>query len=284
MALPLLKYPPASQNNRVASFELPSDEQARVYSIQYVLSASEMDSLIEAAYLQVYHEQQNLSACRQPFLESQLRIGQITVKEFIRGLATSEAFRRLNYEVNNNYRFTELCIQRLLGRPVYNEREKLAWSIVLATKGLRGFIAELLDSEEYMDSFGDYTVPYQRRRILSQRSVGALTFAHTARYGTDYRDKLPSPSRYTLYRASELSGQKFRIDMGPEEKRLLFLAALTFIAAALWLVLELPLSDSPMIALLYSGLDFLDSQESLGFLDPLLDFLDTVLSFIVRHI
>ncbi|MEO0376450.1 MAG: phycobilisome rod-core linker polypeptide [Cyanobacteria bacterium P01_A01_bin.17] len=242
MSLPLLKYPPASQNTRVTSFELPGDERSRIYSIQYVLSASEMDSLIEAAYLQVYHEQQNLSSCRQLFLESQLRIGQITVRDFIQGLATSATFRRLNYEVNNNYRFTELCIQRLLGRPVYNEREKLAWSIVLATKGLRGFIADLLGSEEYMNFFGDYTVPYQRRRILPQRSVGELTFAHTARYGIDYRNKLPSPSRYTLYRASELSGQKFRIDMGPQEKRLLFLAALTFVAASLWLVLHTPIT------------------------------------------
>lgn len=29
-----------------------------------------------------------------------------------------------------------MCIQRVLGRDVYNDREKLAWSIVLATKGL----------------------------------------------------------------------------------------------------------------------------------------------------
>ncbi|MGB7416717.1 MAG: phycobilisome rod-core linker polypeptide, partial [Thermosynechococcaceae cyanobacterium] len=157
MSLPLLKYTPASQNTRVAGFELPGDEQSSIYSTQYIRSASEMDQLIKAAYLQIYHEQQNLKFCREPFLESQLRIGQITVKDFIRGLATSDAFRRLNYDVNNNYRFAELCIQRLLGRPIYNEREKLAWSIVVATKGLRGFIAELLDSDEYMNCFGDDT-------------------------------------------------------------------------------------------------------------------------------
>jgi phycobilisome rod-core linker protein len=54
-----------------------------------------------------------------------------------------------------------MCIQRLLGRDVYNEREKIAWSIVLATKGLKGFIDDLLDSPEYLANFGYDTVPYQ---------------------------------------------------------------------------------------------------------------------------
>ncbi len=284
MSLPLLNFTPSSQNTRVKSFEIPGDEQSRVYSNQYILSAREMDELIEAAYLQVYHEQQNLKSCRLPFLESQLRSGQITVKDFIQGLASSDAFRRLNFDVNNNYRLAELCIQRLLGRPIYNQREKLAWSIVIATKGLKGFITELLDSEEYMNTFGDYTVPYQRRRILPQRSVGALTFAHTARYGRDYRDKLPKPSRYTLYKARELSGQKFNIDIGPQEKRLLFIAALTFIAAALWLTVDPPAADQPLVDLLDALLDYLKAQEDLKFFVPLLEFLDQVLSFLVSHI
>ncbi len=111
-----------------------------------------MDALIKAAYRQIFHEQQMLDSNRQTCLESQLRIGQITVRDFIRGLAISDAFRRLNYESNNNYRFVQICVQRLLGCKVYNEREKLAWSIVLATKGLHRFIDDLVDSEEYMSN------------------------------------------------------------------------------------------------------------------------------------
>ncbi len=68
-----------------------------------------------------------------------------------------------------------MCVQRLLGRDVYQEQEKLAWSIVLATSGLQGFIDALLDSEEYMNNFGYDTVPYQRRRILPQRGSGEFT-------------------------------------------------------------------------------------------------------------
>jgi phycobilisome rod-core linker protein len=191
MSIPLLNYQPSSRNIRVNGFEIAGDEHSRIYNSENILSNMEWDTLIASAYRQICNEQQMLKHYRQQFLESQLRNGQITVRDFIRGLALSDSFRRLIYDSNNNYRFVEICIQRMLGRNVYGEKEKIAWSIVLATKGLNGFIDALLNSEEYLDNFGYGTVPYQRRRILPQRSQGEVTFAHMARYGTDYRDKLP---------------------------------------------------------------------------------------------
>jgi phycobilisome rod-core linker protein len=191
MTIPSLAYAPSSQNQRVKGFEIPGDETPRIYTTADSLKLSEMDQLIQAAYRQIFNEQQMIASNRQIALESQLKGGFITVKQFIYGLAISDVFRWRNYDVNNNYRFVQLCIQRILGRDVYSDREKLAWSIVLATKGLRGFMSELLDSEEYQTTFGDYTVPYQRRRILPQRTQGELPFARMPRYGADYRDKLP---------------------------------------------------------------------------------------------
>jgi phycobilisome rod-core linker protein len=195
MSIPLLEYAPSSQNQRVTGFEVPGDEQPRVYTTDNLPSPSEMDVLITAAYRQIFHEQQMLFSNRQIFLESQLRSGQITVKDFIRGLVLSDSFRRLNYDANNNYRFVEICVQRILGRRIYSDREKLAWSIIIATKGLSGFIDDLLNSEEYNGNFGDNTVPYQLRRVLPKRSRGELPFARMARYGTDYRDNLPPSMR-----------------------------------------------------------------------------------------
>jgi phycobilisome rod-core linker protein len=194
MTIPLLEYSPSSQNQRVAALNVPGDEHPRHYSTENLPSASDMDTLIAAAYRQVFNEQQMTVSSRQIGLESQLRSHQITVKEFIRGLATSEVFRSRNYDTNNNYRFVQMCVQRLLGREVYGDREKLAWSIVLATKGLNGFIDDLLNTEEYQTQFGNHTVPYQRRRILPQHAQGDLPFARMARYGTDYRNQLPKPS------------------------------------------------------------------------------------------
>lgn len=193
MPLPLLDYGLLSQNQRVNSFEVPGDEQPRIFDTENLLSPTEMDGLITAAYRQIHHEQQMLAHNRERFLESQLRANQITVRDFIKGLLLSDSFRRLTFDSNNNYRFAEMCIQRVLGRNVYDDREKLAWSIVLATEGIQGFVDQLLSSKEYLSNFGDTIVPYQRRRILPQRAQGEITFEHMARYGQDYRDKLPQP-------------------------------------------------------------------------------------------
>jgi len=181
-----------------------------------------------------------LSFCRQTYLESQLSIENMTVRDFIRGLATSDTFRRLNYDVNNNYRFVELCVQRILGRQVYNEREKLAWSIVLATKGLHGFITELVDSDEYMMHFGEHTVPYQRRRFVPQRSVGEWTFAHTARYGSDYRDKLPLEGTVQATSRSNIDGSGLSLNLDSEQKRLVIAGVSVVIAMFLWLIFNAP--------------------------------------------
>jgi phycobilisome rod-core linker protein len=191
MSIPLLTYTPNSQNNRVHGFEVPGDEHSRIFTTDNLLATSDLDDLLSAAYRQIFHEQQMLANHRQRFLESQLRADQITVKDFIRGLVLSDSFRRLVFDTNNNYRFAEICIQRILGRNVYNEREKIAWSIVIATKGIQGFIDDLLNSDEYLNNFGDNTVPYQRRRILAQRTQGELPFERMARYDKYHLAKLP---------------------------------------------------------------------------------------------
>jgi phycobilisome rod-core linker protein len=190
MVLPLLKYGPTSSNHRVAGFEMGGDEQPRVHSADTVLAPSEMDDLIRAVYRQILNEQQMTRCTQQIALESQLRSGQITVREFVQGVATSDVFRRRNYETNNNYRFAQMCVQRLLGRDIYNDQEKYALSIVAATKGLNGLVDHLVNSEEYLANFGDTIVPYQRRRILAQRTTGDLPFARMARYDEFYRDNL----------------------------------------------------------------------------------------------
>ncbi|MGD1951156.1 MAG: phycobilisome rod-core linker polypeptide [Leptolyngbyaceae cyanobacterium] len=190
MTIPVLTYNPTSQNVRVAALDVGNSEALNVYSTNSSLQSQEMDGLIYAAYRQIFNEQQTIAHYRQRFLESQLRSRQITVRDFIRGLITADSFRRCVYDCNNNYRFVRLCVQRILGRDVFGQDEMRAWSIVLATKGLTEFVDALLDSEEYLDAFGDDTVPYQRRRILPQRGIGELPFARMARYGPEHLTKL----------------------------------------------------------------------------------------------
>lgn len=192
MAIPILEYSPSSQNQRVAGFEVPGDEQPRIFSTENLLSPTDMDILIEAAYRQIFFHA--FAADREKFLESQLRSGQITVRDFIRGLLLSNRYKRSFYDLNSNYRFVEQTVQRLLGRDVYSQQEKIAWSIVVATKGIVGFVDELLNTEEYLEAFGYDTVPYQRRRVLPGRSEGELPFnIKSPRYDEYYRRKLGFP-------------------------------------------------------------------------------------------
>jgi phycobilisome rod-core linker protein len=192
VAIPLLEYSPASQNQRVSGYEVPGDEQPRTYSTDNLLSPSDMDTLIEAAYRQIFFHA--FAADRERFLESQLRNGQLTVRDFVRGLLLSDTYKRSFYDLNSNYRFVEQTVQRVLGRNVYSEREKIAWSIVVATKGIIGFVDDLLNSEEYLQAFGYDTLPYQRRRILPGRPEGERPFNITSpRYDAYYRGKFGFP-------------------------------------------------------------------------------------------
>jgi phycobilisome rod-core linker protein len=151
-----------------------------------------MGDLIEAAYRQIFFHA--FAADREPYLESQLRNSQITVREFIRGLLLSNTYRQSFYNLNSNYRFVEQTVQRVLGRDVYSQREKIAWSIVVATKGMQGFVDELLNSDEYLNAYGDNVVPYQRRRVLPGRNAGELPFnIKSPRYDEYYRGKLGFP-------------------------------------------------------------------------------------------
>ena len=195
MSIPLLKYSLSTQNQRVNSLEYyPGEEQPKIYSLDNLPQAPDMDELIWASYRQIFSEHQILSSVKQPFLESQLRFNQIKVKDFIKGLLLSDGFRYLNYDVNNNYRFVEMCVQRVLGRDIYNNREKLSFSIVIASQGLESFFDLLINSDEYNENFGDNIVPYQRRRIIPQRSKGEVPFnLKTPRLTQDFLSKQGMP-------------------------------------------------------------------------------------------
>jgi phycobilisome rod-core linker protein len=192
LAIPLLSYAPNCPNTRVAGYEVLGDELPRVFTTENLLSPTNMNDLIEAAYRQIFFHAFKWD--RDPVLESQLRTGQISTRDFIRGLLLSKTFYNSFYEKNSNYRFVEQCVQRVLGRDVYSEREKIAWSIVVATKGIQGFVDQLLNTNEYLDNFGYDTVPYQRRRVLASREQGETPFnIKSPRYDGYYRSILGFP-------------------------------------------------------------------------------------------
>jgi phycobilisome rod-core linker protein len=190
MALPVLVTRPRTNNSRVSSFLVASEETARQngrFALQRDRAGA--DALIEQAYRQIFFHAFKVD--RDAVLESQLRSGQISTRDFIRGLLKSDKFRNDFYRCNSNYRIVEQVVGRVLGRPVHGDDERIAWSIVIAQKGLPGFIDALLDSPEYRECFGEDLVPFQRSRKLAGQAVGAMPFNQQApRYDAYWREAM----------------------------------------------------------------------------------------------
>ena len=177
-----MPFKPSSQNSRVDSISAsrqPCLDRAPDLSSE----------IIERCYRQIYFHA--MSCDRDRFLESQLRSGSITVRDFIRGLLLSDRFYRGYVECNGNDRVVEQVIGRVLGRPVYGQDEVKSWSIVIAEQGFAAFVDDILESPEYFERFGIDGIPDQVNRILPGRSQGEMPiYQRLPRYGESWRDRL----------------------------------------------------------------------------------------------
>jgi phycobilisome rod-core linker protein len=191
MPLPLLATKLVTMNARVNSFLTLEDQDSRAFQSGngQLSGKGNVESQIAQAYKQIFFHAFKVD--REPALESQLQNGQITMRDFVRSLLLSRKFREDFYRCNSNYRMVEQVVNRVLGRPVHGNHERLAYSIMIAEHGLGAFIDSLLDSEEYMDTFGYDTVPYQRSRTLPGQALGIMPFNQQApRYDSIWRDKM----------------------------------------------------------------------------------------------
>jgi phycobilisome rod-core linker protein len=187
MALPLLKVAPLTQNARVRSFPIGGDESPRLSPLDLGRSTAATDAIIAQAYRQIFFHAFKVD--RDSMLESQLRSGQITVRDFIRGLLLSQKFRNDFYRCNSNYRMVDQIIGRVLGRSVHGDQERIALSILIAQKGLPGLVDHLLNSKEYLETFGLDQVPHQRSRVLAGQPRGSTPFNQQApRYDAYWRE------------------------------------------------------------------------------------------------
>ena len=177
-----LPFKPSSQNSRVDSIS-PSRQPCSDRATDVT------SEIIEKCYRQIYFYAMNCD--RDWFLESQLKSGSISVRDFIRGLLLSDRFYRGYVECNGNDRVVEQVIGRVLGRPIYGPDEVNSWSIVIAEQGFAAFVDAILESSEYFDRFGIDGIPQQVNRILPGRSQGEMPiYQRLPRYGESWRDRL----------------------------------------------------------------------------------------------
>jgi phycocyanin-associated rod linker protein len=125
-------------------------------------SEDDLQAVIRAAYRQVLGNDYIMKSERLVNAESQLRQGNITVREFVRAIAKSDLYKNKFLFPNSNTRVIELNYKHLLGRAPYSEDE-INYHLNLYNE--RGYDAEIdsyIDSTEYEDSFGNNVVPYYR--------------------------------------------------------------------------------------------------------------------------
>ena len=132
--------------------------------IEYVpgRSEEEVESIIRAVYRQVLGNAYIMESERATVPESQFKRGELSVREFVRAIAKSDAYVSRFFETSPRYRFIELNFKHLLGRAPNGFDEMKAHSAVLDNGGWEAEIDSYLDSDEYQEAFGEFIVPYYR--------------------------------------------------------------------------------------------------------------------------
>nr|YP_010850638.1 Phycobilisome linker polypeptide [Lophurella hookeriana]WGH13298.1 Phycobilisome linker polypeptide [Lophurella hookeriana] len=133
------------------------------FVIKSSLSTDEKKVVISACYRQVF-ERDISKAYNLKFtdLESQVKIGKLSIKEFIRCLGKSSIYKQQFNQPFVNSRVIELSSRHFLGRGLSSIEEFQKYFAILSNSGINSLIDNLINSQEYADYFGEETVPYLR--------------------------------------------------------------------------------------------------------------------------
>jgi phycobilisome core-membrane linker protein len=138
-------------------------ERRPKYAMKPGLSGVEKNDVIKAAYRQIFERDitraYSLSVSD---LESKVKNGEISMKEFVRRLAKSPLYSKNFFQPYINSRALELAFRHILGRGPSSREEVQKYFSIVSSKGLNGLVDALVDSNEYSDYFGEETVPYLR--------------------------------------------------------------------------------------------------------------------------
>jgi len=129
---------------------IPGDDDAR------------KEQIIRAVYKQVLGNAYVMDSERQIVTESQFKLGEISVRELVRRIAKSSLYRSRFFDTCARYRYIELAFRHLMGRAPADFSEMRLHSERLDAQGYDADIDSFLDSEEYQNAFGEWTVPFQR--------------------------------------------------------------------------------------------------------------------------
>ncbi|MEM9534647.1 MAG: phycobilisome rod-core linker polypeptide [Cyanobacteria bacterium P01_E01_bin.45] len=159
---------------------------ARQLGVEPIVSSAEvrvsdrsdesLQETLRAAYRQVFGNAYLMDSERLAIAESRLRQGDLSVRDFIRELGVSEAYRKRFFYPCSQVRFIELNFKHFLGRAPY-DRSELSEHIQLYSQlGYEAEIDSYVYSQEYFDNFGDSIIPTYRE-LDGARSLRSVAFS-----------------------------------------------------------------------------------------------------------
>ncbi len=147
-----------------AIYALAAQGKAQRFNMRPGMSGAQKAEVVRAAYRQVF-ERDIAKAYSQmpcPVEATQVRQGDISMREFIRSLGHSKEYQQQFYGRFVNSRVVELAFRHFLGRGISSREEFTRYFDIVSAQGLKGLVDALVNSMEYAQVFGEETVPYLR--------------------------------------------------------------------------------------------------------------------------
>lgn len=140
-------------------------------SENYRINDADRQLSLKATYRQLFKDNRDLAAFHNAALDSAYLNGELNTKELVCKMICSDMYVNYILSTNSNYRFVELCFERVLGR-IATQTETFKWSSLIASEGLEAFADKLTTSDEYDQAFGNDIVPHRRSEKMSPSDQG----------------------------------------------------------------------------------------------------------------
>ncbi|MGV0107945.1 Photosystem I reaction center subunit XI [Nostoc sp. DSM 114160] len=139
-------------------------KHARIYRLTENTNQDEKQQAINAIYRQVLDifSGEVPDNFRRTDLDSKLQNGEISVREFVRELASSQIYRQRFLSPYPHTKVIEFLFRHLLGRTPATQEEIVQYNNLLTNSGLSAVVEAIVESPEYSRYFGEDVVPYNR--------------------------------------------------------------------------------------------------------------------------
>jgi phycobilisome core-membrane linker protein len=151
-------------------------QPGQIYRWSLQQPKAEKEAIIRAVYRQVLERAlPDGSRLNEP--ESRVTNGDISIREFVRSVATSNVYIGQFFTRFPNTKVVEYLFKHLLGRAPKDQIEISTYNDLLAKQGLKAAVDTMVNSPEYIAVFGEDVVPYPRYASDPANGYNARAYA-----------------------------------------------------------------------------------------------------------